>query len=476
VEGDTFKEEALPTGDEGDTMVIWVAYYNYIEARAEEMHIGGAGEQEITMQFMQINTEEDYDDPLSDAFNNLRNAGNMPLFCVIIVKDMVRVEVEEDDGAQYAQILGPDAAGATFGNFKIYIKYVNPNPGTFITNDDITTGVVRNAYWTSVLDLRPYTGATTTWGSKGQGRLVIDGPSQYYDRDQFWTGDPIEGYSRIGDPYGSAWWNFFNQFQGSASVGDQYYKVDTKLLIGRPYVDGLETVFDETGATRANVEHWGDEGYLWFYRSWVPTEWTWDDGVPTPVALSYAHMGTLELGGTLRVKQRKLNRELLVGMHYVYELGPQRWIRNTASSMIYYNAGEDRGWDAPAWITGDEEDDSGPQMLCRISEKFEVFDWTVDPVTEDALYRAVLIGRYIPGDSSVADLIQSDPALDRKKDEPEFIDMGINIYDISEGVISLITPLLVKLGGEQYIEAEDGPDPATAQHYLSTPFDTDIDT
>jgi len=282
---------------------IHVGYVEYINA--------GSHESVLFEQYDLTETVADFN--YDGTFSDLRRRGNIPLFSVTIVRNMHTGGGEQAiDGRNLVDPL--DIIQSDVGQFKVEIRMVAASPGTYIKNNDITTGVIHNPYWTSYFDMRLYTGYNASDNYKGHSRIVIDGPSSVYERSM------MEAH---GDNFGREWWEY-------TTTWPSLYGADTKFLIGRPWIEGLESQLPDIPtdplikSARLEGEELADQGYLWFFRAYDKTLDEW--------------IGHLEVGGKLRVKDIQNFREVLVGQAYTQEEDPPyAWVREDSPGIHVYD-------------------------------------------------------------------------------------------------------------------------------------------
>ena len=280
---------AMPSGVAGNITTMWTAYLFYLTL---------------------TNGQTAYINWTPDPITDMQAEGKLPLFTVVMTNDPAGIKGESFIGGIGANPSAITMLNSSTGQLSVQIVWATPTDGTYIRNNDITTGVIRNPSWTSFLDMRHYSSFDSAHLYKGHGRLVIDGPSALHDRSVS---------TQFGDNLGRQWWNYVG-----TTIPDSYGS-DTKLLIGRPYVDRLETYYPYTTypyyGNRKALEADCDSGYMWFYR-------TYDAGASKWV-------GNLEIGGTLRVKDITNYRDLLVGQEYV--ANGIRWDRQSAPGLYIYD-------------------------------------------------------------------------------------------------------------------------------------------
>jgi hypothetical protein len=258
----------LPTGTSGDTRKTYIGYIeDYVELPDP-----------ANMVFAEVD-----DSDVETWFTNYKSNGRLPLCAVVIVNNAASGYQDLGKVVDPEDVINSDVGQG----LRCQIIMCTSNSGTYITNNDITTGIIHNEIYTSVLDLRHYTGYISDANYVGHGRLIIDAPSVVYPRDT------VDSY---GDLLGKDWWSYMTAYPNS-------YGTDTKLLIGRPYVDGLESEY--VGLNKDQVRNMCDTGYLWFYR-------TYDDTVGNE-----GWKGNLEIGGCLRLRLEEEDFELLAGKKYI---------------------------------------------------------------------------------------------------------------------------------------------------------------
>ena len=323
----TFADADFPDGTEGNKVKIHIAYFDYINTE------NGS---QVTLLFQEQvleGPEHATDWDINSGFTRMKYYGNLPLFAVVIVNNPGSRDPEDGGGDVVLSGITPltaeDVINSTRGQFNVNIVWAKGTAGTFIRNNDITTGVVHNATWTSFIDMRHYSSYDAGVSYKGHGRMAIDAPSSLYERSVS---------SAYGDPYGVEWWNYLVNYPDT-------YGTDTKFIIGRPYIDGFENALIESGFIftegdeREEAEWMGDQGYLWFYR-------TYEDETGNP-KIPPTWVGHLEIGGRLRVKNLMTYRETLVGLEYTETMidpegDPEdpanlTWIRTSAPGLHIYD-------------------------------------------------------------------------------------------------------------------------------------------
>jgi len=97
----------------------------------------------------------DFGYPPSDFTTQLYSQGRIPLFTVYVVKNPSSAAAIIN-GNSDTEI--KNAVEGNAGQFKVEIQVINTAVVTYIHNNDITTGVIHNEYWSSFLDMRLYTG------------------------------------------------------------------------------------------------------------------------------------------------------------------------------------------------------------------------------------------------------------------------------------------------------------------------------
>jgi hypothetical protein len=290
----------IPTGTGTSLRKIHVAYISMLT-------IGSSPSSVETVQWRSLTLEVSGAWNPDNSFSQLRTEGSLPLFAVIITKHQSVLGEQNLWGKVGSTTVSVETlVSSDAGQFNVQIVMATSSPGTYIINNDITTGIIHNEYWTSWLDLRLYTGYDIATTYKGHGRLILDGPSSFYAQT---TMIPV------GDNFGKGWWNFVATY---AHAGyDTSKGTDTKFLIGRPYVDGIEVPYS---VTKSVAEGYGDNGYLWFYKQYNTSLSKW--------------VGFLELGGKFRCKDITNYRDVLIGQEY-YDTG-SGWKRRDAPGVFVY--------------------------------------------------------------------------------------------------------------------------------------------
>ena len=329
-----FTEAALEVPD-GVTVkrTMHVGYVDYIDPASHETVLFN--------QYDLVETTADFD--YDGTFSAMRREGKIPLFSIVIIKHIPADGEQAIDGRDLIDPI--NIIQSDTGQFKVEIRMIAASPGTYIKNNDITTGVIHNPFWTSYFDMRHYTGYNAADNYRGHSRIVIDGPSSVYDRTM------MAGH---GDKFGKEWWEY-------TTTWPSLYGADTKLLIGRPWIDYMESQMPDI-ATRQEGEDLADKGYLWFYRTYDKVHDAW--------------IGHLEIGGKLRVKdipfadEDRPYRELLVGERYEQqEISPFHFVRTDSPGLHLYDV-------EPLFQTPSEGD---PTLLAQIGGNEPLYVLPIEP-------------------------------------------------------------------------------------------------